>query len=387
MLASYRRGQNHGACFTTHSAYGASEGQSESTSTQSNASIRSDKSKGSSSLDALFDTNVSRWPKIVGDDTSTPSSLTFKAGKKASSRGTPSRRQSMTQRELSVFEGMFDLLFDAASAPVRRLTPTVGASKSRTDMSDMDMFERLRKHSKHIKWTSQEEDALDRKKEAMDLCDTDQQLLEWAIREVFAESQQYEEEARRMLDDPLTPKKDIKLQPPAYPFLVAELMKKFRDKYSDPHLALSIFDYARNLSSLSYVFGCTTPAYNELIETRWSCFRDLRGVCDALEEMHVNGIELNTRTRGLAERIRQEIGERNLWEEEMSTDSGEVLQMMNFIEKLAAHGIKPQKDDKEAVKSARTKKWDKHQERWKSYALNEADDNYEFNRWEDVGAR
>lgn len=288
----------------------------------------------------------------------------------------------MTQREYVAFTNMFDMLFEAAHAPNRQLTPTVGNTprpRSGASIIEVDLFERLRKYSKHSKWTSQEEDALDRKKEAMDLCETDQQLLEWAIREVFAESQQYEANARKILENPSASKEQVLLQPLAYPLLVAELMKKFRDKYSDPHLALSIFDYARNLSSLSYVFGCTTAAYNELIETRWTCFRDLRGVCDALEEMHVNGVEMDNRTRALAEKIRQEIGERNLWEEEMSSDSGEVLQMINFIERVTAHEIK-EGGDKFKSRS-KGKKWVKHDEQWKSHVLKE-DDDYEFNQWD-----
>lgn len=285
----------------------------------------------------------------------------------------------MTQREYVAFTNMFDMLFEAAHQPTRQLTPAVGApSKPRAGASvaEVDLFDRLRKYSKYNKWTSQEEDALDRKKEAMDLCETDQQLLEWAIREVFAESQQYEENARKVLEHPSGSQENVPLQPLAYPLLVAELMKKFRDKYSDPHLALSIFDYARNLSSLSYVFGCTTPAYNELIETRWSCFRDLRGVCDALEEMHVNGVEMDTRTRALSERIRREIGERNLWEEEMSSGSGEVLQMMNFIERVTAQEI----SEGGSRSKGRGKKM-AHKEQWKAYVLND-DDSYEFNHWD-----
>ena len=70
-------------------------------------------------------------------------------------------------------------------------------------------------------------------------------------------------------------------------------MRTFRDKYANPHLALALFAHARRLSVLSFVCGCTTPAYNELLETRWACFRDLKGVCDALEEMKTNGVETN----------------------------------------------------------------------------------------------
>ncbi|KAG1813778.1 hypothetical protein EV424DRAFT_1415537, partial [Suillus variegatus] len=112
----------------------------------------------------------------------------------------------------------------------------------------------------------------------MELCDTDQQLLEWAMREVFGQSRQYEERARNAIAKSEeqhqhapgpTPTSNVSAnananpppQPasmhPTYPYLIAHLMRSFRDKYHDPHLALSIFDYARHLSIPSYVFGCT----------------------------------------------------------------------------------------------------------------------------------
>ncbi|KAI0074724.1 hypothetical protein K474DRAFT_1709608 [Panus rudis PR-1116 ss-1] len=128
----------------------------------------------------------------------------------------------------------------------------IGAVKRPVDEVD-DLFGRLRSYSKDPKWTSEEDEELDRKKADMDMCDTDQQLLEWAMREVFDESKRYEEEARAALSNPTSPsnKKIIHLQPPSYPHLIAELMRKFRDKYSDPHLTLSVFEHARHLSTVS----------------------------------------------------------------------------------------------------------------------------------------
>jgi hypothetical protein len=62
-------------------------------------------------------------------------------------------------------------------------------------------------------------------------------------------------------------------------------MRTFRDHYKDPNLALFIFNHTKKLSIFSYVFGCSTEVYNELIKTRWDCFRDLEGVYNAVEEM------------------------------------------------------------------------------------------------------
>lgn len=191
---------------------------------------------------------------------------------------------------------------------------------------------------------------------------------------------------RKAGTSPSSSSQNLQLQPPSYPYLIASLMRTFRDKYGDPYLALSIFDHARHLSIASYVFGCTTPAYNELVETRWRCFRDVRGVCDALEEMRVNGIEMDTRTRGLAEVVRKEVGERNVWEEEASLNSREVWNIVGRIEQLVAnskrHGSRRDafgKRDKKSVASAET---------WKHDAIQEdMTDGWEFGKWDDLPNR
>jgi len=239
----------------------------------------------------------------------------------------------------------------------------------------------MRGESKKLKWSVQTEEELDRKKVEMALCDTDQQLLEWAMREVFGESKRYEEVARKAISD-VAAGKELEtmpeLQPAIYPHLVAQLMRTFRDKYHDPHLALSMFDHARHLSIPSYVFGCTTPAYNELIQTRWRCFRDLKGVHDALEEMSINGVDLDNRTRTLMEEVRRQVGERNRWEEENDLGSGEVWMMLSKIEELLIkRGLKPRRD---AQGQRRPNPAD---QAWKKAAHDSwaSDDDWEFGKW------
>jgi Mtf2 family len=297
------------------------------------------------------------------------------------------RRQAMTAREISAFDEMFNMIFYAASEQ--------NGDGSRGDRLDEvsigrrkmgDLFGRLRRHSKRLKWTSESDELLDRKKEEMELCDTDQQLLDWALREVFGESKRYEEAARKAVAEAAASGSEAEalpmLQPETYPHLVAHLMRAFRDKYNDPHLALSIFDHARHLSIPSYVFGCTTPAYNELIETRWRCFRDLKGVHDALEEMIVNGVEPDNRTRKVVETLRREVGERNLWEEESDLGSGEVWAMLAKIESLM---VTEAKEYQEIRPSTRYKgRWTPSDEQWKRAALHpQAKDGWEFGQWED----
>jgi len=279
----------------------------------------------------------------------------------------------MTAQEITAFNEIFNLIFDSMSEKAAASGQSSSVNTGDTGMEDL--FGTLRRHSKRMKWTAQSDEDLDRKKDEMDRCSSDRELLEWAMREVFGESQLYEQEfnkARAELNEgavlPI-------LQSATYPHLIALLMKTFRDKYRDPHLALSMFDYARHLSIASYVFGCSTSAYNELIATRWTCFRDLKGVHDALEEMYVNGVDMDNKTRELAEKVRQEVGDRNLWMEEDDIGTSGVWEMLNNIEQLV----------NQKVVTNRKKPADKKKIPWNNWrALEQTDDvapEWEFNKW------
>jgi Mtf2 family len=286
----------------------------------------------------------------------------------------------MTAREISAFDEMFDMIFDAvAEKKIPSNTEAMGDSNIGIGRGGIsDLFGKLRRHSKKLKWTTESDELLDRQKEAMDMCETDQQLLEWALRHVFEESERYESAARQAIFEAAKsegPQELPMLQPSTYPHLVALLMRAFRDKYHDPHLALAIFDHARHLSIASYVFGCSTHAYNELIETRWKCFHDLKGVHDALEEMMVNGVDFDSRTRKLIEIVRRENGQRNLWAEESELGSGEVWNMLARIDELLA---KPA-SSKKANYLQKPIRWDE----WKALPLaDKPDDTWGFNQWE-----
>ncbi|KAG2358935.1 hypothetical protein BDR07DRAFT_1416275 [Suillus spraguei] len=385
----------------------------------SSATLGSD----STQPDSIFATKESPWDHILDDTIKDipavlppPVRNPLRAGGVEPPGRTRARRQAMTAREISAFDEMFNMIFDAVSEqknPSARLSSSQqgdplavlsGIGRKPFGQTQVpDLFGKLRRHSKRLKWTTEADEEFDKKKEEMELCDTDQQLLEWAMREVFGQSQKYEERARNAIAKAeeqhapgLTPTSSanasasananppphltsahLDLQHPTYPYLIAHLMRSFRDKYRDPHLALSIFDYARHLSIPSYVFGCTTPAYNELIETRWSCFRDLRGVHDALEEMRVNGVDPDGRTKKLVEKLRREVGERTVWEEETMFGSGEVIGMLSKIEQLT---VKEPRKKQGKVKATNRK--GPAFDAWKRDALKEGvEDGYEFGQW------
>ena len=245
----------------------------------------------------------------------------------------PFRSQFITAREKNAFQDMFDMVFEAAAevkdgkipSETPMFTPVVGTTPRHREMSDL--FGRLRKDIKRMRWTSDIDEELDRKKEEIELCDTDVQLLEWATDEAF----KYQP-AATPVQGQLTSVQSSQI----YPHIIAALMRTLRDKFHDPHLALAIFDHAKNQSILSYVFGCTAPVYNELIETRWFCFHDLKGILDALEEMKVNGVEADSRTRRIVETIRRDAPTMRLLEEEDYFGKGQdrVMHILTQIERL-----------------------------------------------------
>ncbi|GBE87992.1 predicted protein [Sparassis crispa] len=346
--------------------------------------------------ESIFSPMQSPWDHVFENIDDSPPVVPSVRGPQPLAKNTLSRaprRQTMTAREITAFDEMFNMIFSAveeqqhlkaADGHPRSLSAAIG--RGRTPRLQLgDLFGQLRRQSRRQKWTTEADEELDRKKEEMELCDTDQQLLEWAMREVFGESRRYEENARRAMEDPAhAPAGLVQLQPQSYPHLLSLLMRTFRERYADPHLALSIFDHARHLSIPSFVFGCTTPAYNELIETRWRCFRDLRGVCDALEEMRVNGVEMDNRTRSLAEMIRREVGERNLWQEESTVGSGEVWDMVNRVERLTAKEVPKTHSRSRAQSIMKRKKFLPAYDTWKKKALqgNEPDDDWVFGEWD-----
>ncbi|KAI8092311.1 uncharacterized protein B0P05DRAFT_525773 [Gilbertella persicaria] len=76
---------------------------------------------------------------------------------------------------------------------------------------------------------------------------------------------------------------------------------------TDPYLALSIFELAKNKSVASYIMGCTTDAYNAMLMLRWESWCDVYGMLDLVEEMTLNGIEYDHRSRQIIKQAVQEV--------------------------------------------------------------------------------
>lgn len=357
----------------------------------------------SSSQKSIFSPDASAWDHVFnGIDDAPPRGSTPRmrpmptptgpTGSTSAANQKRTRSQAMTAQEIVAFDHMFDMIFNAIQKDDASKKPAASTGVGAMAKDELDaLYGKLRKNSKRMKWTSEEEEVLDRKKEEINLCDTDQQLLDWAMREVFAESQMYTENAHKHMAAMAANKGSSSstaelptLQPPTYPNVVALLMRTFRDKYHDPHLALSIFDHAKNLSIPSYVFGCSTLAYNELLQTRWQCFRDLRAVHDALEEMTVNGVEPDRATVRLLDTVRRDVGERHKhsWVEQCEIGSGEAWKLVAkidaFISRMSAKS--PSLMSPEATRISQSPYSKPRLDDWKG--SEEEDDSWQFGDWD-----
>jgi len=274
---------------------------------------------------------------------------------------------------------MLDMIFNKRSLDHDGTDPPGTSKTEKTGFGEGgnidDLVGRLKRHSRPLRWAQEPTaDLLDQKKEQMMSCNSDKELLQWAQREIFDESRRYEEAARKAIEIATQEKTSLKhlpsLQSPVYPRVIAHLMRTFRDHYGDPNLALFIFHHTQKLSIISYVFGCSTEVYNELIKTRWDCFRDLQGVYNAIDEMKVNGVPLDSVTQKLIETIRHEVGSLELRPDVDQEAQQTVWAVLNKIEHLAASHTE---------KKAEPRLWDK----WKSEVLSEGDidSDWAFDDW------
>ena len=245
------------------------------------------------------------------------------------------RRQAMTREESNVFTDLFDQIFAAQRGFLRSSSKNkdplsgVGIGRRPGDSEPPTvhtLYGKLKRRSKRHHDTTDLENLVEKLRAEIEVIETDIGLLTWAVQNIFSTTGLLPDTSKKSRtnksesvtttafpddDSPSTSSPVISdIDEPTristYPHLLSTLIATFRDKFHDPHLALSIFAYARRLSVPSYVFGCTTTAYNELINTFWTCFKDVHGVVEALQEMKNNGVFPDSHTRNLAMRIRNE---------------------------------------------------------------------------------
>ncbi|KAF5321148.1 hypothetical protein D9619_001720 [Psilocybe cf. subviscida] len=294
------------------------------------------------------------------------------------------RRQTLTKSEQDVLTGMLDMIVTPppSSKTSRTTDDSQPSTSSSTTFSSLSsgLFDRLRKVYKTSAQRSPDDVLFDQKKEQIGLCTDDAQLFEWTLREVFAESERFEAAARAVMDANAalpagTPPQPVPpLQPPTYRRIIPHLMHVFRDQYRQPHLSVSIFRYAQRLSPASFVYGCSTEAYNELLETQW-VLRDLTAVRDVLQEMHRHAVPLSAKTDGLVDRIRRELGR-------LQGETAAAAEQMRVFAEIEAEIARVDKSRKaQGREKDATGRWSA----WKRQALEDTEGG--FNDWSSLDGR
>jgi hypothetical protein len=154
----------------------------------------------------------------------------------------------------------------------------------------------------------------DKTKEIISSLGSDLEVWEWARENLFRVNQCREADEADEAEE---------IFPASYPLVLTYLIKLFREEFGNPHLALSSFTLARSHSVRSYVAGCSTPAYNEALETYWKSFRNLRRIEECVKEMGVNGVGWDRNTSKILSNIIQDLSETQLASSSTSFGSGQ----------------------------------------------------------------
>ncbi|KAK4701404.1 hypothetical protein P7C70_g4825, partial [Phenoliferia sp. Uapishka_3] len=208
--------------------------------------------------------------------------------------GPTPQRQRLSTAESRTFE---ELLRQIVPQPV---TPHNSSSELARRVAAVDAVQAALKRSKQDRHRADDLlpadlSILDSKCEVMSSQQTDHHLLRYAMLEVFGElpSSASPEEAQKRRERAQTV--------PYFPDLLVHLFLLLRDTHRSPHAALQVFSLASRTPA-SYLRGCTTKLYNEVLRTRWM-LGDIESVATGLEEMRGGGVRVDQITKTLVEEI------------------------------------------------------------------------------------
>ena len=138
----------------------------------------------------------------------------------------------------------------------------------------------------------------------LDSCSTDFELANFLDSEVF-----HVMEAHAQGLPPEAGKTSFTSLRTNYSSILLKAMRLFRLLYHNPLAAHTLFLRAKMLSAESYVLGCTTKLYNELLLSRWESFTDLFSISEILDEMNTNGVAGDRDTADILQRIQSDVQE------------------------------------------------------------------------------
>lgn len=174
------------------------------------------------------------------------------------------------------------------------------------------MWERKARHQ----LTHDEEMQLDRLREELMHLPTDREVLQWGMRVVFdlPSSNNTVFPSPSLLASSAPPPLPRTASQPdnlsqrtfgpssrIYPDLLLLLFLVLRDTHHSPSAALSLFSLAAS-NPYSYITGCTSVLYTEVLRTRWAQ-GDVESVLSTLEEMRGSGLKIDDKAKDLIRAI------------------------------------------------------------------------------------
>lgn len=139
------------------------------------------------------------------------------------------------------------------------------------------------------------EAGVDEAREQIAMCENLAEVLEWAKKEVWGLTGG-ENATLTAQEDGEGMTTNVKRGPkygkdtPFYASVIQLLFLVIRDRYRDPHVALSVARITRSLGIESYVLGVTGSMYNEILRTQWDWLGDLQGVVTTLRQARESGV-------------------------------------------------------------------------------------------------
>jgi len=92
-----------------------------------------------------------------------------------------------------------------------------------------------------------------------------------------------------------------------YPHLLHSAMFLLRTAFNDYPSVIAVYNQVKALGAESYVVGCSTEVYNEVLRARWEGFKNLEAVNGLLAEMRINGVPGDHETVQIMMGIKEEI--------------------------------------------------------------------------------